>query len=136
MKYVRDKERRFLQILSLPIILSVFLPMVVFDIWVEFYHRICFKFYGLKYVKRSLYIKIDRQKLQYLKWYQKIGCAYCGYANGLASYWGSIAAETEKYWCAIMHKKSKNFKAPSHHKNFAPYGNKKALKKKYGLIKD
>jgi hypothetical protein len=132
MEYIRDKNGGFFQIISLPIIWSILIPMVIFDFWIEVYHRICFPLYGIKYVRRSDYMKIDRYKLQYLNWYQKLGCVYCGYANGLAGYWVRITSDTEAYWCGIMHKKTKGFKAPSNHKRFVKYGNKKAFEKKYG----
>ena len=131
MDYLKDKGRIFQQLISLPFIWSILIPLVLFDIWSEFYHRICFSLYGLEYVKRSNYIRIDRHKLKYLNWYQKIGCVYCGYANGLIHYWSVIFSRTEKYWCGIMHKKYPGFKAPAHHKNFVKYGDKKAFRKKY-----
>ena len=42
-----------------------------------------------------------------------------------------ITAETEKYWCGIMHKKYKGFVQPAHHKDFLKYGDEKAFKEKY-----
>ena len=131
MDYIKDNKRGLQQIISLPIIWGIIIPLVIFDIWIEFYHRICFILYGLKYVKRSRYIRIDRHKLKYLKWYEKLGCAYCGYANGLAQYWVKIASITEKYWCGIMHKKHSGFKTPKHHKNFVKYGDKKEFCNRY-----
>ncbi len=78
-------------------------------------------------MKRSAYIRIDRQKLSYLAWFEKINCAYCGYANGVVGYVSAILAETEKYWCGIMHAKYKGFHAPKHHKQFLPYNDQQAL---------
>jgi len=132
MDYLKDRKRRLQQIISLPFIWSIIIPLVVFDIWIEFYHRICFPLYGLAYEKRSKHIRIDRHKLKYLRWYEKIGCVYCGYANGLAQYWSAIAGRTEQYWCGIMHKKYYGFKAPKHHKNFVKYKDEKAFHKQYG----
>ncbi len=131
MDYIKNKKRYFYNVISLPVVLSVFIPMVILDIWAEFYHRICFVLYGLKYVKRGDYIKIDRQKLSYLRWYQKIACVYCGYSNGLAGYWVEIAAKTEKYWCGIMHEKDNHFHEPEHHKDFTEYGDKKEFIDRY-----
>ncbi len=131
MEYIKDKKRRFQQIISLPIIWSGLIPLVVVDVWLELYHRTCFPLYGLPYVKRSNYIRIDRHKLKYLSWSQKLGCAYCGYVNGWAHYASVIVGETEKYWCGIMHKKYPGFKAPEHHKDFAKYGDEKAFREKY-----
>ena len=97
----------------------------------EIYHRICFHLYGIKYVKRGEYIRIDRQRLPYLAWWDKINCAYCSYANGLAHYLTVIAAETEKYWCGIKQQEGGGFKPPAHHAEFVPYGDKQAFEEKY-----
>lgn len=131
MDMIRDKKRRFFQIISLPIIWSLIIPLIVSDLWFEIYHRICFSLYGLKYVKRRNYIRVDRHKLKYLKWYQKIGCAYCGYANGLLSYWVRIGAMTEQYWCGIMHRSGGDFNTPEYHRNFVPYGDEQGFIRRY-----
>ena len=131
MDYIKNRKRYFSHIISLPILYGIFIPILFLDICAEIYHRICFVLYRLKYVKRSNYIKIDRQKLNYLKWNQKIGCVYCGYVNGLIGYWAEIGAKTEKYWCGIMHEKSKNFNEPKHHKDFVKYGDEEGFKNKY-----
>lgn len=99
--------------------------MAILEIFGEMYHRICFPLYGLPYVKRSEYIVIDRHKLQYLNWFQKIACVYCGYVNGIFRYASAIAGQTERYWCGIIH--SRGTKQP-HQKNFLPYGDEKAYK--------
>jgi hypothetical protein len=104
------------------------IPLVILDIGLEIFHRVCFRLCHIPYVKRSRFIKIDRQKLSYLKWFEKLNCAYCGYANGLLQYAVAIGAETEKYWCGIMHAKYKDFKPPKHHKDFLPYGDEQAFR--------
>ncbi len=114
-------------VLSAPFIYAQIIPLVVFDVFLEMYHRICFPLYGLPCVRRCDYIRIDRHKLSYLRWYEKINCAYCGYANGWMHYASVIASETEIYWCGIMHKKYNGFKPPEHHKDFLPYDDKKAF---------
>lgn len=131
MDNLKHKHRRIRHIISLPILWSALIPIIILDLWAELYHRTCFPLYGMKYEKRSKHLKIDRHKLKYLSFNQKLGCMYCGYANGLASYFTAIAARTEQYWCGIMHEKDKNFKAPKHHKNFVKYGDEKAFKKRY-----
>lgn len=88
-------------IVSMPFIYAVFIPLVLLDLVVEIYHHVCFPLYGLKLVSRRNYIFIDYGQLKHLAWFHKINCMYCGYANGLAAYFVAIAAETEKYWCAI-----------------------------------
>jgi hypothetical protein len=121
-------------LLTLPII---FLPLPFFiflDLVIEFYHRTCFPVYGIEYVKRGLYIKvIDRAKLDYLDWPQKIGCMYCGYANGVLLFLKEVAGRTEKYWCGIMHEDKKGLIIdPNHIQNdFAKYNDEQDFNKKY-----
>jgi hypothetical protein len=115
--------------LSWPFIWAVLFPILLLDLFVEIYHRICFPLYRLEYVKRNEYIKLDRYKLPYLTWADKINCLYCEYANGLFHYVSEIAAVTEKYWCGIKHQPTKGFHQPAHHKNFLEYGDEKAFKK-------
>ncbi|MFC1656648.1 hypothetical protein ACFL14_01625 [Patescibacteria group bacterium] len=110
------------RIVTALIIYSVFIPLVILDIWMELYHRSCFPVYDIPVIKRSNYIKIDRHKLSQLNFIQKLGCIYCGYGNGLVAYWTKIIAETENYWCPIQHKEDGEFIAPAHHKSFDKYG--------------
>ena len=114
--------------LSAPLILGMIIPLVLFDISMEIYHRIAFPLYGLAYVKRSEYIKIDRHRLLYLSLLNKIWCAYCGYANGLVAYWVAIAGRTESYWCGIKHQPSPHFHEPLHQKDFLTYGDEQAYR--------
>lgn len=122
--------------ISAPFIFSVIIPIIIFDIWMEIYHRVCFPLYGLPYVKRNHYISVDRHRLKYLNFLEKLFCAYCGYGNGVLHYWSRIAADTERYWCGIKHKSKKNFIPLEHHKNFAEYNNQEDLQKKYGPNKN
>lgn len=118
-------------IVSAPFIWLVLIPVVFLHIIAEVYHQICFRLYGISLVKISDHIRIDRQHLDYLGFFEKINCMYCGYVNGFCSYMTEIAGRTELYWCAIKHQKSKTFKEPEHHKNFAKYGSKKDLERKF-----
>ena len=129
MDHKKHAEFSLRHILSFPLIWSVALPLVITDLWIEIYHRICFPLYGLSYIKRKSYIRIDRHKLGYLNWFEKAACAYCGYGNGVIGYWVAIAAATEKYWCGIKHKKDKEFNEPAHHQDFLTYGDKDSFDK-------
>jgi len=125
------KKRKIYHVIVTPIVFTLIIPLVVLDLWAEIYHRICFPLYKIPIIKRKDYIKIDRHKLEYLNFYQKIYCVYCGYTNGLIMYWQKIAGETEKYWCGIKHKAEHNFSEPPHHKNFVDYGNKEDFENRY-----
>ena len=131
MEYKNTPKRRWYRRIALPFILIIIIPLIIFDVFLEIYHRICFPLYQIKTIKRNNYIKIDRHKLSYLKFMNKLFCIYCGYANGLLNYAVRIAGDTERYWCAIKHENSKNFKQPEHHKEFLEYGDKKTFDKKY-----
>lgn len=131
MLHLKNPYRLLKHIIVIPIVSTCIIPLSFFDLWVEIYHRICFPLYGIPYVKRGDYIRIDRHKLDYLNIFQKIYCVYCGYANGAIQYWVKIAAETEYYWCGIQHNESDTFIAPAHHRDFIKYGDKDEFKEKY-----
>lgn len=131
MEYKRHPERFLRHLISAPFIYAMIFPLIFLDIFIEIYHHVCFRLYGIQLVKRKNYIRIDRHKLKYLNFLEKINCAYCGYANGLMNYASAIAAETEKYWCGIKHKKHRGFVEPKHHKDFLKYGDEKSFRKKY-----
>ena len=115
-----------------PLIWSMVIPIVITDICVEIYHHIAVPIYGIALVKRSHYIKIlDREKLPYLSWSEKIGCAYCGYVNGWFHYASTIAGRTESYFCAIAHLESRGYIPREDEKSFVKYGDEAALKRRY-----
>jgi len=130
MQYKKYPERIWRHYLSTPFIYMMLIPIAFLDLCLVIHLNICFRLYKIPLVKRSQYIKIDRQKLKYLTWYEKINCAFCGYANGVAHYFTVIAAENEKYWCGIKQEKDPNFIPPAHHKDFIEYGDEKT----YGKI--
>ena len=132
MKYITIKHRMFRHILTAPFIFGAVIPIVIADLYIEIYHRICFPFYRIPYVKRNNYIRVDRHKLSYLKIGQKINCMYCGYANGVINYWRAIVGETEKYFCAIKHHEDGTFIPQEHQKEFLEYSDKDSFMEQYG----
>lgn len=83
MLYLKNPYSFLKHIIIIPLISTVIIPLILMDIWMEIYHRICFPLYGMPYIKRSDYITImDRAKLPYLNILQKLYCMYCGYGNG------------------------------------------------------
>lgn len=131
MRYLKNPNRFLRHIIAMPIITVLIIPIVIMDILVEIYHRICFPLYRTPCVKRRKYIQIDRHKLKYLTWLQKLYCVYCGYSNGVTNYWVKIAGETERYWCGIKHKENSDFVEPEHHKNFTRYDDETGFNKRY-----
>ena len=129
MRFKKNKSKRIAHRVSTPFVYLMLAPIIISHISIELYQNICFRFWGISLVKRRKYIKIDRHKLKYLKWFERINCAYCGYANGLINYARAILAETEKYWCGIKHKNDSDFVEPEYHKKFIDYGDKDAYEK-------
>jgi len=112
-------------ILSGPIYLIMVIPLVILDVFIFIYVNTVFPLLRIKRVPRRKYIRVDRHRLSYLNGFDKLSCAYCGYANGLIHYTQIIAANTEKYWCGIKHKKGGGFTPPAHHKEFISYKDKR-----------
>ena len=108
--------------LSYPVLFGIFIPLACFDICLEGYHRLTFSLLKIPYVSRTRFIRIDRHRLPYLSWSQKIACSYCGYANGLLQYAAQIAGQTEAFFCPIKHQQTRVFSPPPHHLHFAQYG--------------
>ncbi len=131
MDFKNFPEREFRQDISIPIIWGMILPFFIFDISIEIYHQTCFRLYKLPLVKRSKYIKIDRHKLEYLSFPDKIRCAYCGYANGFLAYAVKIVGDTEKYWCGIKHEKDAEFAEQAHHHDFLKYGDRDGFERRF-----
>ncbi len=132
MIYLKNSFRFLKHLIAIPLVSTVVIPLVIMDIWIEIYHRICFPLYKFPFVRRKDYIKVmDRAKLPYLNFLQKIYCMYCGYGNGVIHYWSKIAGETESYWCGIQHKKEADFAIPAHQANFSKYGDAEEFKQKY-----
>lgn len=100
-RYLSSTPRRHL--LSAPFIYSLFIPIVLLDLWVSLYQAICFRAYRIPQVRRSNYIAFDRHHLKYLNWIEAFNCNYCAYANGVIAYAREIASRTEQYWCPIKH---------------------------------
>ena len=125
-------ERLIKHIISGPIIWAMLIPVFFADICLELYHRTCFPLYGLEYVRRSKYIRVlDRTKLPYLNWSEKLGCMYCGYVNGWLHYASVIAGKTEHYWCGIMHLEDRGYVPSVHEAQFVKYGDEAEQHKRY-----
>jgi len=139
-KELRDAHRRLRQgiptyiregsvpsLLSAPIIYSLFVPLVVLDVWVTAFQWVCFPVYGIPRVPRTRYFVLDRHRLAYLNGIEKVNCTFCSYANGLFAYVREVAARTEQYWCPIKHARA----IPAPHRRyhlFFDYGDAKAYR--------
>jgi hypothetical protein len=119
LSYVLSAEWR--NVLSVPFIYPLIVPLVLLDLSVTLYQWVCFPLYRMARVKRSDYFVFDRTHLAYLNLLEKINCAYCSYGNGLLAYVREVVGRTEQYWCPIKHAR-KVLQAHPHYHGFADYG--------------
>lgn len=115
------RESSIPNLLTAPVIYSLVVPLVLMDVWISAYQRVCFPIYGIPLVRRRQFIIVDRHHLGYLNSIEKANCAYCSYANGLFAYVREVSGRTEQYWCPIKH--SRAVRDPhAHYAVFVDYG--------------
>ncbi len=90
-------------VISVPFIYAMIVPLAFLDLTVTLYQHICFRLYNIALVTRGNYVVMDRHQLAYLNGIEKFNCVYCGYGNGVIAYTREIVARTEQYWCPIKH---------------------------------
>lgn len=125
-RYLR--EARPLVVLTAPVIYAGIVPLLLLDLMVSLYQAICFPVYGIPKARRRDYLVFDRHDLPYLNALEKINCAYCSYANGLAAWLREVAARTEQYWCPIKHARRIR-DAHSRYPRFFEYGDAESYRK-------
>ena len=108
-------------LLTAPIVYSLWLPFVLLDVFVTVYQHICFRIYGIPRVRRRDYVVVDRHRLRYLNIVERMNCFYCGYGNGVIAYVQEVGAHTEQYWCPIKHARALRQTHSTYH-TFADYG--------------
>lgn len=123
-----------LDYLTAPIIYSMSVPMIAFDLCVSFYQLTCFPIYGIARVRRADYFAFDHRHLAYLNVIEKFNCLYCSYGNGLLAYATEIVARTEQYFCPIKHAQ-KTFGKHSRYQYFLEYGDASELQQKFRRIR-
>lgn len=90
-------------LIAAPFIYFLIVPLAAIDLSASIYQAVCFRLWHVPRVKRYEFIILDRHRLPYLNWIQKLNCVYCGYANGVLAYVSEIASRTEQFWCPIKH---------------------------------
>ncbi len=121
MLYIK-RPNKILLFFFMPVLRALLFPLLLSDLCIEIYHRIFFPLYRVPYIQRRNYIQVmDRAKLPYLNFVQKLYCMYCGYANGLVHYRVEIGGATEHYRCGVKHWDRKGFVPEEHQKNFAKF---------------
>jgi hypothetical protein len=122
-------EDRPQNLITGPIIYSMFFPLLFVDLCISFFQATCFPIYKIKKVRRSDYIVIDRQHLEYLNWFQRFHCTYCAYGTGLIAYVSEIISRTEQYFCPIKHAR-KIIGTHARYRHFLDYGDGDEYEKK------
>jgi hypothetical protein len=117
-------------VLTAPAIYGLMIPVVFLDIFCTLYQAICFPVYEIPKVSRKKYLSLDRKKLSYLTFVQKLNCFYCDYANGVLAYASEVAGRTEWYWCPIKHPDNA-LRAHDHYDDFIEYGDSDDFPKKH-----
>ncbi len=132
-RYMRGT--RPLIVLTAPVIYSVIIAFLLLDLLASIYQAVCFPVYRIPKVRRADYIALDRHKLEYLNWVEKLNCAYCSYANGLIAYVREIASRTEQYWCPIKHGRSIKG-IHERYLNFTEFGDVEAYRSELKALRD
>jgi len=112
---------RPVNIITMPIIYAMIVPLLLIDLLVSFYQYSCFPIYRIKLVKRRDYIVFDRHHLSYLNSIERWHCVYCAYGNGVVGYIREILARTEQYFCPIKHA-NKLLGTHDRYQSFLDYG--------------
>ena len=117
------------QIICIPFVYGLIVPLLLLDISVCLYQGVCFYFWKLPKTARSDYVIFDRRHLAYLNSIQKLNCLFCGYANGVIAFVREIASQTEQYWCPIKHAVRRRG-AHDRYRNFLEYGDAEGFQRK------
>ncbi len=114
-------------VLTAPVIYALIVPLMLLDLCLIVYQATCFPLYRIAPVRRRDYMVFDRTHLGYLNLLEKVNCAYCSYASGLAAYLREVAGRTEQYWCPIKHARRQLLAHP-YYAGFADYGDAEAYR--------
>ncbi len=97
-KHPLGKLGHYCGIVILLSFIVIIAPMFVFT-W--FFSPLYFWFYREKPISPKPYFKFDRHNVQYLSFWDKLGCEYCELANGTLQWMLTITNEIERRWCPI-----------------------------------
>ena len=123
-----------LHLFTSPLVYGMIVPAIFLDMILFLYQQVLFRVFKFKFIKRSDYIRFDRQYLGYLNVFEKLNCVYCSYFNGLMQYASAIASRTELYFCPIKHAKKVAYEH-EHYKNFFQYGDEEEYQKKLEALR-
>ncbi|MDR3409359.1 MAG: hypothetical protein P4L87_00170 [Formivibrio sp.] len=133
LQYLMSAKLR--NIVTAPLIYSVFFPLLLLDVFVTLYQYLCFPLYGIARVRRRDYLVFDRIHLAYLNLIEKINCAYCSYGTGLIAYVMEVISRTEQYWCPIKHARRIRH-IHSRYSEFVDYGDAEAYRRELQTLRE
>jgi hypothetical protein len=128
-------ESSLASLLIVPVLYSLFVPLILLDLWIWLYQTVCFPVYRITKVERKRYVVLDRGNLGYLNWIERFNCNYCGYANGLIAYAREIASRTEQYFCPIKHARPVSG-TDSRYRDFLDFGDGDGYKKELEKLRE
>ncbi|TAN50242.1 MAG: hypothetical protein EPN26_10375 [Rhodospirillales bacterium] len=129
------RQSQLSRLITSPVIYSLIVPFGLLDLSVALYQAVCFPIWGVQRARRADYIVFDHHKLAYLNLIEKLNCAYCSYANGLAALVSEVASRTEQYWCPIKH--ARRLKNPHvRYGRFVDYGDAEGFRAHLEALRD
>ncbi|MFA5359524.1 MAG: hypothetical protein WC349_00985 [Patescibacteria group bacterium] len=125
----------FKYLFSMPFIYGMFFPVIILHFFIEIYHKVCFRIYGIPLVNGKEFFIYDRQLLPYLNWLEKFNCIYCSYVNNVFRYSVEIGGRTERFWCPIKY--ARRIENPhSQYNKFVGYLDAEEFQKKRKSLRD
>lgn len=118
-----------------PLMYSMVVPLAFLDVSMTVFQAVVFTHSRIPKTNRGEFIVIDRHKLGYLNYFEKLNCVYCGYANGVVARAREIISRTEKHWCPIRH--ARTTRAPhAQYASFLDYGDAETYRAEYEKIRN
>jgi len=121
-------------LISMPFIYGMIIPGLILHFFIEIYHQVTFRLYGIPLVDSSKFFIFDRRHLPYLNWLERFNCFYCSYYNALAAYVVEIVGRTERFWCPIKHARRIAIEHP-HYEYFIDYSGSSDLRKEWSNLR-
>lgn len=130
---VRRPNWRYL--FSAPFIYGMIVPALIWNLFLEIYHQICFRLYAIPLVNPKNFFLYDRQLMSLLSPWEKINCFYCSYINNLIRYSAEIGGRTERYWCPIKYHRRLS-KTHSQYPKFIEDASPRDLRRQWSSLRD
>ncbi len=131
----KSNLKRIQHFISMPFIYGMIFPSLTFHIFLEIYHQVCFRLYGITLVNSKKYFIYDRVALKNLNLIEKINCIYCSYVNNLIRYSAEVGGRTERYWCPLKYEREVE-NTHSQYEKFIKDGACEEIQEKWAELRD